>query len=114
MEQKLYDLSQLAVIAAGHQDFVNKMINMFLEMTPELVSRIEAGLQTQNWAEVRAASHKMKPSIDMMGIASLHAVVREIEENAKTETDLEKLPELYFILSDTLEQVFDQLKMMVD
>jgi len=109
-EEKLYDLEQLNAIAAGNEDFVVKMVNMFLDMTPALVDRIEAGLQTQDWPEVKAAAHKMKPSVDMMGITSLHDVVRGIEGNAKTETNLEQIPELYFTLSETLEKVYEQLR----
>lgn len=107
---KLYDLQQLNDIAAGNEEFVTKMVHMFLEMTPALVERIEAGLQTQDWIEVRSAAHKMKPSVDMMGIKSLYEVVREIEGNAKTETNLEQIPELYFKLSETLDDVYTQLR----
>jgi HPt (histidine-containing phosphotransfer) domain-containing protein len=109
-DEKLYDLEQLNAIASGNEEFVIKMVNMFLEMTPELVGRIEAGLQTQDWPEVRSAAHKMKPSVDMMGIKSLHDVVRSIEGNAKTESNLEQIPELYFKLSETLENVYEQLR----
>ncbi|MFT6112755.1 MAG: HPt (histidine-containing phosphotransfer) domain-containing protein [Bacteroidia bacterium] len=109
-DEKLYDLEQLNAIAAGNEDFVIKMVNMFLKMTPELVGRIEAGLQTQNWAEVQSAAHKMKPSVDMMGVKSLHDVIRAIEGNAKTESNLEQIPELYFKLSETLENVYEQLR----
>lgn len=109
-EEKLYDLEQLNAIAAGNQEFVTKMVNMFLEMTPALVERIEGGLQIKDWAEVRSAAHKMKPSVDMMGITTLHNVVRGIEGNAKTETNLEQIPELYFKLSETLEEVYEQLR----
>lgn len=35
--KKIYDLSQLEAIASGNDDFVTKMVNMFLEMTPTLV-----------------------------------------------------------------------------
>ncbi|MFT4875865.1 MAG: HPt (histidine-containing phosphotransfer) domain-containing protein [Bacteroidia bacterium] len=109
-EEKLYDLEQLNSIAAGNPDFVIKMVNMFLDMTPGLVDRIEAGLQTQDWAEVRSAAHKMKPSVDMMGISSLRDVVRRIEGNAKSETNLEQIPELYFTLTETLDKVYEQLR----
>jgi HPt (histidine-containing phosphotransfer) domain-containing protein len=109
-EEKLYDLDQLNAIAAGNEEFVTKMVNMFLEMTPGLEGRIEAGLQTQDWAEVQSAAHKMKPSVDMMGIKSLHDVVRGIESNAKTETNLEEVPELYFKLKEVLDQVYEQLR----
>jgi HPt (histidine-containing phosphotransfer) domain-containing protein len=109
-EEKLYDLNQLNEIAAGNADFVTRMVKMFLDMTPELVGRIETGLQAQDWTEVRSAAHKMKPSVDMMGVTSLHNVVRNIEVNAKTESNLDQIPELYATLSSTLDQVYDQLK----
>ena len=110
MEDKLYDLAQLEEVSAGNPEFVDMMVGKFLQLTPALVDRIEAGLQIQDWPEVKAAAHKMKPSIDMMGIESLRTVIREIEECAKTESNLEHIPELYFTLSETLDQVYDQLR----
>lgn len=107
---KLYNLQQLIEIAADNQDFIEKMVNMFLEMTPALVSRIEAGLQLQDWEEVKSAAHKMKPSLDMMGIESLHSVIRGIEDRSKTGENLEEIPDLFFKLSDTLEEVYKQLR----
>ena len=109
-DEKLYNLNQLKEIAAGSDEFVEKMVNMFLEMTPELLNRIGSGLQLQDWDKVKAAAHKMKPSLDMMGIDSLHTVVRSIEEKAKSQQDLEAIPELYFKLEEILQDVFEQLK----
>jgi HPt (histidine-containing phosphotransfer) domain-containing protein len=109
-EEKLYDLEQLNSIAAGNADFVTKMVKKFLDLTPGLVDRIEAGFQTQDWAEVRFAAHKMKPSVDMMGISSLRDIVRRIEGNAKAETNLKQIPELYFTLTETLDKVYEQLR----
>jgi HPt (histidine-containing phosphotransfer) domain-containing protein len=109
-DEKLYDLSQLEAVASGNEEFVKKMVQMFLDMTPGLVDRISAGLQVQAWEEVRSAAHKMKPSVDMMGIAQLYDVVRGIEGNAKTNTNLEQIPEYLFIMQDTLEKVYEQLK----
>lgn len=109
-EKKFYNLEQLEAIASGNEDFVIKMVNMFLEMTPALLERIAAGIQIQDWTEVKSAVHKMKPSVDMMGVTDLYQVIRDIENNAKTNTNLEQIPELYFTLSDTLEQFFEQLR----
>ena len=106
----LYDLAQLREVASGSEEFVDKMVDMFVDMTPGLIQRIEDGLGAQDWEEVRSASHKMKPSIDMMGIVSLHGLVREIEGSAKNQIDLDSLPEKVAALKQTLEQVFDQLR----
>ena len=59
-DEKLYNLNQLREIASGNEEFVDKMVALFLEMTPELLNRIASGLQLQDWDEVKAAAHKMK------------------------------------------------------
>ena len=110
MSDKLYNLEQLRAVAAGSEEFVAKMVDMFLQMTPGLVSRIEAGMQAQDWDEVKAAAHKMKPSIDMMGITSLHDKIREIENCAKQRQNLESVPALFAELSGTLDEVYAQLR----
>lgn len=109
-EEKLYDLSQLREVAAGSEEFVDKMVDMFLQMTPGLTERIQNGFLAEDWEEVRAAAHKMKPSIDMMGIEPLKTVVREIEGNAKNATDLDEIPALLGHMMETLEVVYTQLR----
>lgn len=107
--EKLYDLSQLNAVASGSQEFVDKMIGMFLEMTPEMVGRIQNGMAAEDWDEVKAAAHKMKPSIDMMGITSLHDLIRAIEGDAKNRENLDELPAKVDSLQETLAVVYEQL-----
>ena len=109
-EEKLYELSQLEAVAAGSQEFIDKMVDMFISLAPGLVERIRNGLAAQDWEEVRAAAHKLKPSIDMMGISALTGKIREIEGNAKTATNLEDIPALVDELEETLNKVYIQLK----
>ncbi|MBR9860652.1 Hpt domain-containing protein [bacterium] len=109
-EEKLYDLSQLEAVASGSQEFIDKMVDMFINMSPDLINRIKTGLADQDWEEVRSAAHKMKPSIDMMGISSLTGKIREIEGNAKTQENLEDIPELVNFLETEITQVSIQLK----
>ena len=109
-DEKLYDLSQLNAVASGSQEFVDKMVQMFIDMTPELESRIAQGIQAQDWAEVKAAAHKMKPSLDMMGISSLHDLIRDIEGRAKNVEGVDQIPALFEKLQSTLAVVYGQLK----
>lgn len=108
--EKYYNLTQLEEIAPGDTFFVKKMVNTFLEHTPELVDRIEKGIASENWLEVREASHKMKPSIDMMGIIKITQVIRELEANAKQQVNLNEIPALFATVSNVLEICFKQLK----
>lgn len=110
IEEKLYDLKQLQEIAAGSEEFIKKMVGMFLELTPQLTERVVNGVKLQDWDEVKSASHKMKPSIDMMGIGALYDTVRNIESSAKNRENLESIPDEVEKLSSVLELVYEQLK----
>jgi HPt (histidine-containing phosphotransfer) domain-containing protein len=105
-----YNLSQIEAIASGNQEFIDKMVTMFLDLTPDLIARIDSGIAAEDWDEVKAAAHKMKPSIDMMGIDSLHSVVREVEDRAKNRRELDSISQPFNELKTTLESVFQQLR----
>ena len=109
-ESRLYNLSQLKAIASGSQEFVTKMITMFLEVTPALVDRVENGIKLEDREDVRSASHKMKPSLDIMGIESFYTVIRSIEQNVKKESNLDDVHQLSRTLHSTLEKVYKELR----
>ncbi len=109
-QDKLYDLSQLISLSGGNSDFVNKMVQMFLEMTPDIVGRINNGYAENNLDEVGAAAHKIKPTIDMMGITLLRDSIRQLESNAKNRTNLDTIPGLIQDVNDVLNRVMLQLQ----
>lgn len=77
---KGYDLSQLKKMSRGNRDFVVQMVNVFITLTTDAVNRMEVALQHKKYAEISKTAHKIKPSIDQMGITSLKEVVRKIEK----------------------------------
>lgn len=109
-EQKLYDLAQLNELSGGNDDFVNKMVQMFIDMAPETLDNINIGLAEGDLDRVGAAAHKIKPSLDMMGIVALKDKIRSLESNAKNRLNVEEIPALVTEVSDTLKAVIVQLK----
>lgn len=110
MNDTLYDLSQLHELSAGNPEFVEKMVHMFLALTPELIERLKNGLKEKNYAEIKAAAHKMKPSIDMMGIVTLSQKIRTLEQYAANESHTSEIPALIQDTDEILTAVMTQLK----
>lgn len=110
MKDTLYDLSQLHELSAGNPEFVEKMVHMFLALTPELIQRLKNGLNDKNFAEIKSAAHKMKPSIDMMGIVSLSQKIRILEQYAASESHTSEIPSLIGETEEILKDVMSQLK----
>ncbi len=110
-ESKLYDLAQLETISRGNPDFILKMINLFVKVTQENLAIIDAALENKSWDDIRKIAHKIKPSIDQMGIVSLKEVVREIEKYNFEEDNLEHGFNLVEKLITTLNQVVNALQL---
>ena len=110
MRDQLFNLDQMTIMSGGNTEFVNKMVNLFMEITPELINRLKIGLMDGDFEEIKSASHKMKPSIDMMGISSLKNEIRTIEKLANEKENIMALKETIYYLDDTMNEVYFQLK----
>lgn len=108
--EKLYDLSMVQAIAGGDAGFIKKMVQIFLDTMPPSVVQLQNELQLQNWDALSKLAHKMKSTIDSMGIASLKDVIRTVEANGKHKNDLDGLPAHVKHVSEVLEQCVVQLK----
>ena len=81
---KYYDLSELVAMSQGNSDFVKKMVNIFLKTTEESLNEMIISFKAMELEEVAGLAHKIKPSIQLMGISELKEVVSDIELSGKS------------------------------
>jgi signal transduction histidine kinase/FixJ family two-component response regulator len=108
--ETLYDLSGLAEISRGNQAFVDKMIHLFCEQTPGMLSEMISAHSSGDFARMGALAHKMKPGIDNLRIHSLKQVIRSIEKSGKENQPDPQLETLLQQLNQVLQQVMQQMK----
>jgi len=72
---------------------LDKMIDIFLENSPIILSKIVDGLEQKDYDQVSFHAHKLKSSIDSFSIFQLTDEIRLIEKYAKEKSSLEDLPE---------------------
>lgn len=106
----LFDLSKLQEISKGNKAFVEKMVQLFSTQAPLSVKEIKEAYAFQDLEKVKAVAHRLKPSIDNMGIQSLTREIRQIEALALSGDDGNELPGLIGQLETTLTKVVDQLQ----
>ncbi len=110
---EVIDLSYLTELAEGSEVFIQKMIRAFLLQTPQLIQQMKQGVALNNWQEVRAAAHKMKPSMDFIGIHSLRSVVADIENDAHSEENLDKIPTMVAEVETVCDKAMQELESML-
>lgn len=108
---KNYDLSKLISLSRGDDEFVRNMVDVFLQHTPPALDEIRAALAAKDYVAVGKTAHRIKPSIDTMGIAKLRGVAKEIE--LLTKEDVVNHAALTAKVSpflDTLQHVLVEIK----
>jgi HPt (histidine-containing phosphotransfer) domain-containing protein len=109
-EEKLYSLAQLESLSGGDDVFVNKMVDMFLELTPQTIAVLQESFNEDALETLGGAAHKIKPTIDMMGIESIKQSIRDLEQYGKNRSHLELIPGLVSEVCETLGKVVEQLR----
>jgi CheY-like chemotaxis protein len=81
--ESYYSLAQIEKLSAGNSDFLEKMINVFLEETPLQIKQMKEMMERNDFYKVGRLAHKMKPTIDMFDMLDLKVVIRELESESK-------------------------------
>jgi len=109
-DQPLFDLTKLGKQTNNNEEFMKKMVGMFVDRMPTSITEIEQHHDQKEWERVYAIAHKIKPSIDILDIAPLKPIIRAIEESAKQEKDIDQLPKHIESLKNIGTEVVKQLK----
>jgi CheY-like chemotaxis protein len=112
-EPLLYDLSNLRAISSGDSGFVTDMIKLFIEQTNSACVQMRQALTEKNYLLLSQLAHKIKPSIDNMGIASLKQPIRRLESQSKQLISVDEIPALLGLTSDILTRVVRQLELEI-
>lgn len=88
---KLYDLALVYGIAGGDEQFVLRMLRLFLDTMPLTLQDMQKETSLENWQQVGKLAHKLKSTVDSMGIVSLKQAIRQIEQNGKKAELIEQI-----------------------
>ncbi len=73
------DLSNLQVIFDNNQEIIERMLNSFIETTPEVISMLKNATLQNNQEEIKALTHKIKPSLNYIAKNELYLQANQIE-----------------------------------
>jgi HPt (histidine-containing phosphotransfer) domain-containing protein len=106
----LYDLSMVRSVSGGDEVFIKKMVHLFIETVPPGVADLQDALQKQEWQRIGKVAHKLKSTIDSMGISALKDDIRQIENSGRHEKETELLPPVVERVAHIIDRCIAQLK----
>lgn len=109
-DEKLYDLKILESISRGNSEFTVKMIRIFIDQIAEVMPDAEAAISSDNFLVLSRMMHKIRPSIEGMGILSMVEEIKILEKISKEGADKDIIKKMFYQIKNTLLNVIEQLK----
>ena len=106
----LYDLSMVRSVSGGDEGFIKKMVQLFIETVPPGLTDLQEAHRAGEWQRMGKIAHKLKSTVDSMGITVLKDDIRRIESNGKHEKDTDTLAPVVKRVTDTIDKCILQLK----
>ena len=86
------------------------MVALFIETVPQNLHDLSKATQDENWEQVTKTAHKLKSTVDSMGIKSIYQDIRLVEANAKQKQSLQEIPTLVGKIESVILNCIDQLQ----
>jgi HPt (histidine-containing phosphotransfer) domain-containing protein len=81
-----------------------------VEQTTATIEKIDAALESNNFSEISQLIHKIRPSVDNMGVLSIQSEMKTLEKIAKEKQNKEQITAIYTVVKKTLQLVIFQLQ----
>ena len=108
--EKSYDLKQLEELSSGSSEFVLEIVKVFLSDVPKQLNNMKSSFNENDFNELTRIAHKLKPSIDLLGIHSITKDIRIIEGYSKKGININQLSNVIVNIQTTLNKTIEELK----
>ncbi len=104
------NLEYMDMMSEGDESMKKVMIEMLVEELPQEIEKMQSLQQYAQWEELSSVSHKMKSTLAFVGNPVMTAANRDIEQIAKKQQEVERIPPLLLILSDLCPKALEELQ----
>jgi PAS domain S-box-containing protein len=108
---KRVDLTYLYKRTKGNPELIMEMIELYLEQTPSLISKMKLSLSDKDWDSLQTSAHKIIPSFSIMGIhKDFEEIAKKIQEYSATQQHTDEIQGLLLQLETVCSQACKELK----
>lgn len=112
--KSLFNLDTVVKMARGNNDFVFKLLTIFIKEADRTSIGIQNCIQNNDWEKMKSLAHKIKPSIDQFKIISIREDVRWLESYQGGHEGNTIWHEKAYRIIQTLNSISSEFKVMID
>ncbi len=97
-----YNLDELKEMSDNNQEFINRMIYLFIKNSEESIAKFKHLLADKKWREIGETAHKILPSYRHLKVDHIVILLSRIKEKTLINADYDELP---LLIHNTIEQM---------
>lgn len=104
-----YNLSKVNAISDNDPDFAKQIALLFAQEVPVEIKNIKEGLKVKDYCTVYHAAHKIKPTLDLLGMDLAYEDVIAIEEWSRAQGKKKEIKEVVKALKHKVAETVKEL-----
>ncbi|TAF08595.1 MAG: histidine kinase [Flavobacteriia bacterium] len=105
-----YNLAKVYEISENDIEFALQIVTLFFEEVPAEIRAIKIAIEEKDFDKAYASSHKIKPTLDLLGMDLAYEENLQIITWAKAEGKRKEIKEVFKSLKDRVELAVKEIK----
>lgn len=105
-----YNLAKVHAISDNDAEFVMQIISLFITEVPEDLKLMEQGIKEKDHKQAYAYAHKIKPSLDLLGMTVAYQEILEVEAWGKAEGRRREIIHTLESIQSQIEKAVKEIK----
>ena len=105
-----YNLAKVYALSDNDPEFVDQILSLFVNEIPDDLEEIKEGIKKGDHKHAYAYAHKVKPSLDLLGLNVAFEEILQIEAWTKAEGEKKEIKETFKSVKTQVEDAIKELK----
>ena len=104
-----YNLSKVYALSDNDPEFVNQIISLFVTEVPLDLIQIKLGIKTKDHKLAYSYAHKIKPTLDLLGMDQAFQEILQIEAWTKEEGKRKEIKDTFDSVESQIEKAVKEI-----
>ncbi len=105
-----YNLSKVYALSDDDPEFVMQIISLFVTEVPQDLKQIDLGIKNKDHKLAYAYAHKIKPTLDLLGLSMAYDEILQVESWSKAEGKKKEIEATFESIEDQVDKAIKEIK----
>lgn len=105
-----YNLAKVYALSDNDPEFVNQIITLFVTEVPLDLLQVKLGIKTKDHKLAYAYAHKIKPTLDLLGMNNAFEEILQVEAWTKVEGKRKEINDTFDSIESQIEKAIKEIK----